>query len=241
MTDLACAELEEYTYAEHRRRFEKWLCSNKRLNKFKSQYKEVWEGTNTSAERRFDFAAWAAAHAARRGTGIQLTDDEAYEILEQTGFDGLAKYGVKWLPDPDDFDTEHHDWCNEVRKEVRKVAKRRGGENWKHGKAAKLINIFLKALMPADLEDAGFTAEEKAKWYAVHPPIDGMVLDGMKKAGIGDQNFWKSLPGSAPHGSFNQFEYEDYQNVIDLIRKNLRECGEKDPLPLWKNERFFKP
>ena len=82
MTDPACAGLKKYTYAEHRCNFEKWV------------------QTKTSEGRRFDFAAWAAANAARMGAGIWLTDDEAYEILEETGFDGLAKYGVKWLPDP---------------------------------------------------------------------------------------------------------------------------------------------
>ena len=220
MTDPACAKLKKYTYAEH------------------------W----------FDFAVWAAGNAARRKIlleparktlGIKKSESVAfavaYSMLKESGFYGLAENGVEWLPDPEGFDAQHQAWCKEIRNE----AERLGLENadptkdWMHGRSAKLINVFLKTLMPLNLET--LPCGEKAKWYAVHPPIDGTVLKGMKSAGIGDQDFWKSLPGSSAYGAFNQFKCGHYQKVIDLIRKKLHDCGYEYPLPLWKIECFFKP
>ena len=241
MTDPACAGLKEYTYAKHRCNFGEWLCS-KGPNIFESQYKEVWEGTNTNAKDLFDLAAWAAAKAAQMGTGIWLTNDEVYEILEATGFYEIAEKGAEGLPDPNDFDAQHFDWCKKVLEEVRKVAKRRGGENWKHGRAAKLINIFLKTVMLCKYKIPP-AEKKKAKWFAVHPPIDNVVLRGMQNAGIGYLELWGYLPGGAnkfDNGGAFKFEYKHYREVICMILRNLRECGYEDPLPLWKNERFFK-
>lgn len=213
MTDPACAGLEGYTYEKH----------------------------------RLNFAVWAAARATTLGAGIALTNRESCEVLKATGFYKMVQKGELPPCTQEDaaYDANHLGLCKKVLEQVSKVAQRRGGINWRHGKAAKLINVFLKALMPSDIEDAGFPPEEKAKWYAVHPPIDGMVLTGMEKAGIGDATFWNDLPSYMQNGrrqyAWSTFGYEQYQSVIDLIRDNLKNCGETDPLPLWKNERFFNP
>ena len=190
------------------------------------------------AEYRFDFAVWAAFKGITAGSAPKgFTIEKARCILKATGFYGLAENGVEWLPDPKYFDKRHYTWCEEV------CEKRKHLEikDWSDGRSAKLINVFIKTLMPLTLPNRG-----KAKWYAVHPPIDGEVLKGMKNAGIGNNNIWdwlKAETGSSlPYGSWTNFKYEHYEKVIDMIRCNLRECGEKeDLLPLWKNERFFKP
>ena len=185
MTDLACAELKEYTYAEHRCNFEEWLCS-KGPAKFKSKYKEVWEGTNTNAKDLFDFAAWAAGSALR---GKKHND--VYKILKKIGFCELAKQGVKWLPDPESFDEEHRAWCEKGCEEAKHL------EDWSHGYSAKIINVFLKAVMLCKHETLP-DGKEKAKWYAVHPPIDRTVLTGMRDACFGCRynDIWIALPGT---------------------------------------------
>ena len=250
MTDLSCAGLKEYTYTKHRCNFGKWLC-NKGLNISKSQYKEVWEGTNTNAKDLFDLAAKAAGKAITAGTAPKgFTIGKAGCILKEIGFCELAKQGVKWLPDPESFDEEHRAWCEKGREEAKR--------DWSYGRSAKLINVFLKAVMLCKHETLP-DGKEKAKWYAVHPPIDRRVLTGMndpKNPKRGEVRFgyrykciWINLPGKngepvrIPSGipNWTLFNKGDYQSVIDLIRKNLSECGETDPLPLWKNERFFKP
>ena len=236
MTDPACAGLQYYTYAEH----------------------------------KFRFAAWAAGNAAVRGlslgpakTKLKLKDNEgvtfavAYRMLNKSDLYGIAKKGAGCLPDPKNFDNKHCDWCKKVHEEAKRLGIKTepDSENddkyWSYGRSAKLINVFLKTLAPLNLENLPYW--EAKKWLAVHPPIDGNVLKGMKDAGIGNTPFeghktvWAWLraetdsSSSRPYGSWTKFKCKHYKKVIDLIRKNLCKCGETDPLPLWKNERFFNP
>ena len=225
----------------------------------------------TYAEHRFRFAAWAAGNAAVRGLSLKSAKDKfkakdnegvafavAYRMLKKAGLCGIAEKGAEGLPDPEDFDKKHRAWCEKVHKEaadleIKTVPADKNDRYWSDGRSAKLINVFLKALMPADIEDEGFSAEGKAKWYAVHPPIDRMVLGGMndskrkkeERFGYRYKGIWVTLPGTKGKSyyipTWQKFEYKDYQKVICMIRCNLLDCGETSPLPLWKNERFFKP
>ena len=220
MTDPACEGLKKYTYAEHRCRFEKWA----------KKWGKSWD-------TKEELSGLAMRAAARGVSGA--TDANAKCILKATDFFELADKGAEGLPDPEDFDAQHRAWC----KQVSKKAKSFGIEDWLYGRSAKLINVFLKGVMLCKHE-ALPDGKEKAKWYAVHPPIDSDVLEGMKNAGIGN-NIWAWLQAetksSQGYSSWTKYKYEHYQQVICMIRCNLLECGETSPLPLWKNERFFKP
>ena len=245
MTD-PCARLKKdtYEYTDYRCDFWEWLSkNNKGFSIFKSPYKEVWEGTNTNAEYLFDLAAKAAGRAVlSREKGFSFKLQNAIDILQATSFlYELAEKGAEGLPDPEDFDKQHRAWCEKVHKE----AKERLGRDLSYGRSAKLINVFLKALMTCKHKSfPDEKEEEKAKWYAVHPPIDRGVLEGMRDAGIGNK-VWDWLKdetaSSQPFGTWTKYKYEHYRQVICMIRCNLLECGETSPLPLWKNERFFKP
>ena len=182
------------------------------------------------AEHRFRFAAWAAGSAVTQ-IGFSFKVKDAHDILEATGFRGLAEEGAKWLPEPEKFDEKHCDWRISIRREAK--------QELSHGRAAKLINVFLKALMPPDLEN--LPAGHKEKWCAAHPPIDRILLENMKKDGVGASDFWSSLPGSPPP-AWTQFESKDYQKVIDLVRENEKSClglGSSGLAPLWKVERYW--
>ena len=204
-----------------------------------------------------------AGNAAVRGLSLDLAKKKleiknnegvafavAYIMLKKADLCGIAEKGAKRLPDPEDFDDKHKKWCKKVREkaedlEIKTVPEYENDRYWSDGRSAKLINVFLKTLMPAYLEDAGFPAEEKAKWYAVHPPIDSMVLGGMKNAEIGNTPFegyktvWAWLKAESdsrqPYGSWTKFEYKHYREVIKMIHDDLGGC------PFWKNERFFNP
>ena len=187
-------------------------------------------GKYTYEKHRFRFAAWAAGNATRRG--ISLTAKDAHNILKATDFSGLAKKGVEWLPDPEDFDAKHRIWCEKICKKAKLLEI----SGWSHGRSAKLINVFIKDLMPPNLEF--LPAEEKAKWYAVHPPIDRKVLENMKEEKVGGPAFWSPFP------AWTTFEANEYQSLIDMIREDLRTrlvLAPGDPVPLWKNEQHWKP
>ena len=241
MTDPGgCEKLKKYTYAKYRCDFEKWAEEKQGIPGAKDWKEGKLEGPELCA-----FAEEAAGKALlargnsikrRNGNGWKYTDAEP--LLQETGVYEIARKGVEGLPCP--FDAQHYAWCKKVCEKAEKEF-----ENWSYGRSAKLINVFLKALMPANLQD--LPAEEKAKWYAVHPPIDGNVLQGMKSAGIGKTcciektvwNWLKKETGTQAHGTWTKFKYEHYLEVICMIRRNLIECGRTYPLPLWKNERFF--
>lgn len=223
MTDPACAKLKKYTYAKHRHRFEKWA-------------KKRGKSWDTKEE-----LSGLAMRAAARGVA-GATDANAKCILKATGFFELADKGAEGLPDPEDFDAQHHAWC----KKVSKKAKILGIEDWSYGRSTKLINVFLKGVMLCKHKTLP-DGREKEKWYAVHPPIDRIVLEGMRDACFGCRykDIWIELTGTngkpCEIPSWTEFKYNDYKKVIKVIRRNLIKCGETDPLPLWKNERFFKP
>lgn len=156
-------------------------------------------------------------------------------MLKKIGLYDLVKDGAKWLPAPEDFDEKHREWCEKICKNATSCGVK---QDISHGIAAKLINVFIKTFMPPDIETCPNNI--KAKWYAVHPPIDRKVLKKMKNK-IKNKDFWSSLPGTQ-YPSWQQFNTKDYQGVINLIREDLRTRLKRSPgdsVPLWKNERFW--
>ena len=244
MTGIACAELKEYTYEEYRFDFAEWA---------KIKGAKDWEQGRLEGDELRVFAEQASGKALLaqgpsrlkrwNGNGWEYKKD-AEPLLRETGVYEIARKDVKGLPCP--FDTQHYTWCKKICEKAEKEF-----ENWSYGRSAKLINVFIKTLMPANLED--LPVEEKAKWYAVHPPIDRRVLNGMndskreneERFGYRYEDIWTTLHGTneRPSGipTWTKFKYEDYLKVINLICDNLSKCGYEDPLPLWKNEWFFNP
>ena len=200
-------------------------------------YKE--ENTYTYGKHRFGFAAWAAGRAVKdRKLSFEVKD--AQEILKEVGFCEIAEKGIATFPEYEDFDKWHHMQREAIWEKAneRQQAKKPGKE-FSHGHAAKLINVFLKALMPPNLED--ISADHQIKWYAVHPPLDRTMLKNMVECGVGSETFWCSLPGT-DGPAWTQFESCHYEGVIDTIREHeraRRDLGKNDPVPLWQIERYW--
>ena len=170
------------------------------------------------AEHRFRFAAWAAARAIQQPTkdGFSFKTKEAPDIFKAICFDKIAGKD-DWLLKIDDFDTQHAAWRD-------KLVKHKKGMT--HGRAAKLINVFIKTLMPSDMSKVSDELQER--WSKVHPPIDRIMLKNMnmKKCKFGNINWEVYLP-------WTQLKSCEYQELIDNIRQH-------EPC-LWKIERFWKP
>ena len=198
----------------------------------------------TYAEHRFRFAAWAAARAVKRLSAQQsekklttiLTD-----ILREVLFDKIDKItgkddwqledeilGNDWILRIGYSDTKHASW----RKRICELAKDRGiihtdlkGEAMSHGQAAKLINVFIKALMPSDMDTISDELQEH--WCEVHPPIDSILLGNMDKVKFGGKKDWGKVP-------WTKLSPDQYEELIGNIRYHDK------PNPLWKVERFWK-
>jgi hypothetical protein len=90
-----------------------------------------------------------------------------------------------------------------------------------HGRAAKLINVYLKA---AAFVCGGY--HEHPKVTSLHPLTDRLLLQRMSSERFGERDDWKDF-------SWTKLNSEDYQGLIDRIRTASR--GQ----PLWKIECFW--
>ena len=208
----------------------------------------------TYAEHRFNFVAWAAIGAVKRNMSspVRKTNGKPAEgeltniimgIFEEIGFREIAGKDNGLLMKNKDFDIQHASWreciCKlakdkkishgtSIKKDKRETGNYlREKESMSHGLAAKLINIFIKALMPSDMDS--ISSELQERWCKVHPPIDSILLNGMDECGFGNGNVnW--VKQYAPWTKLTSCEY---QELIDNIRQ-YEPC-------LWKIERFWKP
>ncbi len=110
------------------------------------------------------------------------------------------------LPVPDRFDARHREWLLAVVGASRShLRSNRESAELTHGRAAKLINVHLKARF----ECGPWSGH--ARVGALHPPIDSMLLDGLEKNGPHGSNWtaraWWDLDNAA------------YESLVERIRQ----------------------
>ncbi|MBX5282179.1 hypothetical protein HJB90_14395 [Rhizobium sp. NLR10a] len=140
---------------------------------------------------------------------------------------GLSQFGVSWdnLPTAAEFDEFHRELRNTLCKSADELW---GSPNhgFGHGVAAKLINVYFKAMYLSGVELSGAPAKWRAKANALHPPIDRLLLAELALKDVGGKRlFWKKkmLVG------WSNFTPKDYECTIDVIR-NVTDGA------LWKIE-----
>jgi hypothetical protein len=170
-------------------------------------------------EHKHRFSAWAASRAASVN-GCRFAVKQGKAILEDAGLNPLLT-GPAQLPDPQNFDTTHRKWRTAVVE-----AARDQGLAFTHGIAAKLINVYLKA---------GFVCgghDKDPRVQALHPPIDGLLLDEL---------YWNDVGGLRRKWSearmirWSNFTSEQYEDVIASIRSALG-----GNVPLWLVEQYWR-
>ena len=97
---------------------------------------------------------------------------------------------------------------------------------FKHGVAAKLINIYL---------NAGFVCgghDTDPRVQALHPPIDGLLLDKLYRLDVGGLRCeWRKARAIR----WSKFTSDQYEKVIRSIRKWAL-CQN---VPLWEVEQYW--
>jgi len=175
--------------------------------------------TYTLEDHRHRLAAWAASTAARASKVCRFTVAHGAEILEEAGFNQSFQ-SPKSLPDPEQLDATHAIW----RASVIDAAERRKYP-FKHGIAAKLINVYLKVRLVC----GSHGADEKVQ--ALHPPIDRVLLTGLEEKNVGEM---KREWAEAKRIGWSKYDSRQYQEVVGLIRRAIP--GQ----PLWTIERYWK-
>ena len=176
----------------------------------------------TIEEHRHRFAAWAAGIAVSRGTGVSV--ELSQRLLKDCVFnhahtDFPSRATLKILPDPGDFDSTHREWRNQIISNSRIQIT--------HGIAAKMINVYLKALFVC----GGHHDDPRVK--AIHPPIDRLLLTELSKIEFfREDEEWNELRTK----SWTKFDSEAYEKVIELIKRYIKYPQE----PLWKIEEHWQ-
>jgi hypothetical protein len=171
-------------------------------------------------EHKHRFSAWAAGRAATVN-GCRFSVEQAKAILEGANLKQLL-IGPDQLPDPRKIDVTHCEWRNAV-----VAAAMSQGLVFTHGVAAKLINIYLKA---------GFVCgghETDPRVQALHPPIDGLLLEELYRLDVGGlRSEWSKARATR----WSKFTSDQYENVISSIRAWA--LGRN--VSLWEVEQYWR-
>lgn len=163
----------------------------------------------TILEHRHRFAAWAACRAASVRVFCPFTVKEGEAILVAAGLKNLLK-GPELLPAANRLDKRHRRWREAV---INAASSRRerGVVGFTHGVAAKLINVYLKSAFVC----GGFHAHPRVR--ALHPPIDRLLLEAIRKPNArGFDEPWTDPPSA----TWTKFDSDAYESVIERLRRS---------------------
>ena len=171
------------------------------------------------AEHRHRFAVWAAARAAQRGF---TTVENLKTALETTDLRSVVSNSELLQLRASGFKELHHTWCSSICSALIE----RGIGGVAYGRAAKLVAVYLKAMvLLGEAADTPFAHE-------MHPPIDRTLL----------QNLAVSLRIKSPHKAewrninWTQLNEPDYYLLADQLRAIVPKG-----MAFWMLEEFWSP
>tara|TARA_B110000208_G_C11541423_1_gene348136 strand:+ start:59 stop:616 length:558 start_codon:yes stop_codon:yes gene_type:complete len=161
-------------------------------------------------------SAWAASRAASASPKCRFKVKQGFAILEGAGFD--SAFQLVNMQSPKEVDRSHKKWRVAVIKQADKQ-----GLDFTHGIAAKLINCYLKTRFVC-----GGANEKDIKY--LHPPIDALLLDQLKKNNVGGQKkSWKNYADAR----WSKFSSDTYESAIASIKLVMKDE------PLWEIEKYW--
>jgi hypothetical protein len=170
----------------------------------------------TIAEHTHRLAAWAASRASSV-KGQRFTVKRGFCALEEAEVD--SSFNLSCLPVvADEFDELHSKKCNQI---IRLFSSK--NQKIYFGVAAKLINCYLKVRFVNE------SLVERAQVNYIHPPIDRLLLSGLRKKYTED-SFWKEC---APNG-WSKLNENEYYAIIRSLRATVGSA------PLWSIEVLWR-
>lgn len=194
----------------------------RRKNHFRCAFRVYSVGMDTTyclLTHRHNFAVWAAARAAQRGfTSVAILK----AALESSGLPGEISDSSKWPECPEQFDVFHRLFCTKIMDQLRttKVG------NVTYGRAAKLVAIYLKAMIVCSEHDGAAFAK------VIHPPIDRVLLHNLSR----DDSFDRQLRRHWGNVTWTSLSESEYFKLIGQFRKS----GLDTPA-FWMLERYWNP
>jgi hypothetical protein len=168
-------------------------------------------------QHRHRFAVWAAARAAQRGFAADV--DTLRRALEASGVvEFLDRTNLSDI-DEARFDAHHLRWCRSIVDFLNNVRV----PNVSFGRAAKLIAIYLKAVVVLG------PGSETLFARVAHPPIDSILLRNLAASCVGSEHRreWDQT-------RWTQLNEGQYYKLIEQLRQAL---GTQEPF--WRLECFW--
>ena len=171
------------------------------------------------AEHRHRFAVWAAARAAQRGF---TTVANLRKALESVNIKGIIAAPENLQLDEEEFNALHRRLCLEIcaflsSRHIKKTT---------HGRAAKLVSVYLKAtVLMGDACDSPLARN-------MHPPVDRILLQNLaasEKIKSEHKAAWRSI-------NWTQLNQNTYDLLIDQLRSLLPHGA-----AFWRIEEYWEP
>lgn len=169
------------------------------------------------SEHRHRFALWAAARAAQRGhtTVINLRD-----ALESTDIRSFLEKPESFNTGEEGYKENHRRWCQAIVG----FLDARGVAGTTYGRAAKLVAIYVKAMVittqPTPTKLACFA----------HPPIDRVLLQNLASSAEINSPYkrhWRTV-------AWTQLDENGYYALVEQLRTLI-----PDGEPFWMLEKYW--
>lgn len=171
--------------------------------------------TYSHFQHRHNFAVWCAARAVQRKFAKTSVLKEA---LEKSGVVEFIKQNEDKPVSQKDFDKFHAKWCDSI---IQTLVSR-NVEGSSYGRAAKLIAVYIKAMIVVNRGDSKLSE-------VAHPPIDRMILQNISKdKSIKHPNrqHWKAV-------NWTELDKSQYLNLIRDFRLVFNDK------PFWHLEQYW--
>ncbi len=166
---------------------------------------------------RHNFAAWAAARAAQRSfTSV----DNLKKALEECGVREFLSSPSSRDISYDEYKKLHSQWCKSIVLHLDLA----GIENATFGRAAKLIAVYVKAMVVMCDSDCNLSK-------VAYPPIDGLILKNISK----DRALPDDLRKLCSKIKWTHLDEEYYNELIQKLQKYILKNNE----PMWLLENYW--
>ena len=168
-------------------------------------------------EHRHRFSVWAAARAAQRAFA---SVEDLRDALESTCIKDFVHDPSSRNADAAQFEARHREWC----RSIVGVLKEKGLANATFGRAAKLVAVYLKAMVVVGPDSESTLAA------VVHPPVDRILLKNLAKSAEIDSPYrsrWRTT-------SWTTLDEDGYYELVAQLRSVL-----SDSEPWWMLERHW--
>lgn len=170
-------------------------------------------------EHRHRFAVWAAARASQRGF---TTVRNLRDALEATDIRKVLSAPQALELSAAQFDALHRRWCLSICASLNQ----RRIENVTYGRAAKLVGVYLKAIV---IMGSGC---DSPLGRNLHPPVDRILLHGLAASDritSPHKAAWRQV-------NWTQLDESSYVQLIGQLRRAIPRDA-----PFWTIEEYWEP